>query len=92
MVINKLKRIPNQLRKYRKTRGLSQKEVALILSIKSSSIISRWEKGSSMPEPVTMIKLAILYRTMVDALFIGLRRALLEEMRKREDKVLKGKK
>jgi transcriptional regulator with XRE-family HTH domain len=87
-----IKRKPNHLRKYRKARGLDQQEVAKILGLKSTSVISRWEKGFCMPGPIFMFKLAILYRTMVDALFIEIRRGLLEEMRNREDMVLGKKK
>lgn len=91
MGVTKLKRSPNQLKKYRKARGLNQREVAKILGLKSTSIISRWEKGSCMPGPLTMFKLAILYRTMVDGLFIELRRSLLKEMRKNEERILNNK-
>jgi transcriptional regulator with XRE-family HTH domain len=87
-----IKRKPNHLRKYRKARGLDQQEVAKILGLKSTSVISRWEKGFCMPGPIFMFKLAILYRTMVDALFIEIRRELLEEMRSRENMVLGEKK
>ncbi len=91
MEMTKLKRKPNHLKKYRKARGLDQKEVAKILGLKSTSVISRWEKGTCMPGPLAMFKLAILYRTMVDALFIELRRELLDEMRTRENTVLGNK-
>ena len=86
-----IKRKPNHLRKYRRARGLDQQEVAKILGLKNTSAISRWEKGICLPGPIFMFKLAILYRTMVDALFIEIRRELLEEMRTREDLIL-GKK
>jgi transcriptional regulator with XRE-family HTH domain len=82
------KSIPNCLRRCRRARGLKQKEVAKILGLKSTSMISRWEKGVCLPRPLTMFRLAILYRTMVDALFYDLRRALINELRKREEKVL----
>ncbi len=88
MEITKLKRRSNHLKKYRKARGLNQKEVAKILGLQNASMISRWEKGVCLPGPLAMFKLAILYRTMADALFIELRRALLDEMREREEKVL----
>lgn len=86
------KLIPNSLKKFRKIRGLKQKDVAKILGLKSTSMISRWEKGVCLPRPLTMFKLAILYRTMVDALFIDLRRALIYELSKREEKVLGSRK
>jgi transcriptional regulator with XRE-family HTH domain len=75
------KRIPNSLKKYRKQAGLKQKEVAKIIGLKSSSLISRWERGVCFPKPLNMFKLAILYHTMVDALFYDVRRALIEEIK-----------
>jgi len=83
-----MRRIPNSLKKYRKAAGLKQKDVAEILGLKSTSIISRWEKGVCLPKLLNIFRLALLYRTMVDALFIDLRRALINELRKREEKVL----
>ncbi len=63
------KRIPNLLRKHRRIRGLSQKQVAKILELKSASRISRWEKGSCIPSHVNVVRLSIIYRTMAEALF-----------------------
>jgi len=80
--------IPNSLRKYRRASGFREKDVAEILGLNSASQISRWEKGVCLPSPLTMFKLAILYRTMVDGLFIDLRRMLINDLRKREKKVL----
>ena len=87
----KHKRIPNSLRKYRRSRGLKQKEVAKILGLKSSCMISRWEKGHHLPQMVNIFKLAVLYHTMADALFTDLRRVLQEDILKAEKKLLKLK-
>ncbi len=84
----KSKTTPNCLRRYRKARGLSQKEVAKILGLKSASAISRWENGLCLPSSMNLFRLASLYRTMVDALFIDLLRALRSDLRKREERVL----
>jgi transcriptional regulator with XRE-family HTH domain len=83
-------RIHNSLRKYRKARGLTQKEVSLILGLKSEGFVSRWETGRSLPKTINVLKLAMLYRTMADALFIDLRRALQKDVRKAEEKILKN--
>ena len=91
MKYTKHKRIPNSLRKYRKARGLNQKEVAEILGLKSSCMISRWEKGHHLPQPVNIFKLAVLYHTMADALFTDLRRVLQEDILKAEKKLIKLK-
>jgi len=70
------KRIPNNLRKYRKAIGLKQKEVAQILGLKNSGMISRWEKGRCLPSLVNAFKLAGLYCVLVDALFFPLMRVI----------------
>ena len=85
------KNIPNSLRKFRRARGLKQKEVAEILGLKSTSQISRWEKGVFLPKPLNIFKLAALYRTMADALFIDLIRSVKNDIHKREKKILKAK-
>ncbi len=87
----KYKKISNCLRKYRKIRGLKQKDVAKILKLRSTSMISRWEKGTCLPNSLNIFKLSLLYRTLVDALFIDLMRLLKEDLREREEKVLKAK-
>jgi transcriptional regulator with XRE-family HTH domain len=83
-----LKSIPNCLRKYRKTRGLKQSQVAAIIGVKNSSMICRWENGESLPNIVNVFKLAILFRTMPDALYLDLRRVLKEQILGREKAVL----
>jgi transcriptional regulator with XRE-family HTH domain len=81
--------IPNQLRKYRKARGLKQRDAARILGFADSSRISRWERGLCLPTANNLFKLAAAYRTLVDALYIDVLRDIREEVRKRERRVLK---
>jgi len=85
------KNIPNCLRKYRKARGLTQKDVARILNLKSTSLVSRWEKGICLPSTLNIFKLAALYRTMAEALFYNLTRTSKEKILKREQEILKEK-
>lgn len=85
------RKLNNCLRKYRKARGLKQKDVAEILGLSSTSMISRWEKGSCIPDSMNVLKLSLLYRTMIDALFIDHMRTLKEELRKKEEMVLNTK-
>lgn len=87
----KSKTIPNCLRKYRKVRGLKQKEVAKILGFKSASMISRWERGYCLPSTLNLFRLAILYRTMVEAPYVDLLKTMREDLFKKEAKVLKKK-
>ena len=84
-------RVHNSLRKYRKARGLTQKEVSLILGFKNEGIVSQWEIGRSLPKTVNVLKLAVLYRTMADALFIDLRRELQKDILKAEETILKNR-
>lgn len=74
----------NCLRKCRRALGLKQKDVAKLLKVKSTSMISRWERGACLPDALNMLRLAALYRTMVDSMFADLVRCLREELRKRE--------
>ena len=87
----KHKSIPNCLRRYRKARGLKQKDVAKILGLKSASMISRWERGLCLPSALNLFKIAALYRTMLDALFIDLLRVLRNDLRKKEERALRRK-
>lgn len=83
--------IPNCLRKYRKARGLRQKDVAKILGLKGTGMVSRWEKGICLPSALNTLRLAALYRTLVDALFIYLIKMMKERLLKKEEEVLKRK-
>ena len=83
-------RLHNSLRKYRKARGLTQREVSLILGVRSEGIVSKWEIGRFLPGTLNVLKLAILYRTMADALFVDLRKELQKEILRTEEKVLKN--
>jgi transcriptional regulator with XRE-family HTH domain len=87
--MGKRKNVPNCLKKYRKARGFQQKDVAKILGLKCTSMISRWEKGFCLPSAVNLFKLAVLYRTIADSLFIDLLKTLKVEINKREEKVSK---
>lgn len=85
------KRNHNYLRRCRKARGFTQKEVAWILGLESSSMISRWEKGVSLPETINAIKICVIYETTIDFIFQELRDDLVEQMAERLDAVLQTK-
>jgi transcriptional regulator with XRE-family HTH domain len=86
--IHNTRRVRNQLRKYRKARGLRQCDAARILGFVDGSRISKWESGACIPTPMNMFRLAALYRTLVDALYIDMLRDIREEVRQRERRVL----
>jgi len=83
------KNIPNNLRRYRKAIGLKQKDVAEILCIKNSGMISRWEKGVCLPSLVNSFKLAGLYSVLVDALFFPLIRVIKRKIMEKQEDFLK---
>jgi transcriptional regulator with XRE-family HTH domain len=78
-------RILNRLRKYRRARGLKQAEVAKILGFSDIGCISRWEQGHCIPSPLNLFRLAALYRTLVDALYIDVLRTIRQEVCSREE-------
>ena len=82
-------RVANYLKRYRKVRGLSQKDVARIMGLRNSNRISRWEKGLAMPSAQNVFKLALIYRTMADALYMDILPALKEEVRAKESALAK---
>lgn len=79
------KNIPNRLRKFRKINSYSQRFVASVLGLRSTSIISRWEKGVSYPNLQNLIKLSLLYRTLIDQLYFDLREDIRVEIDRRKD-------
>ena len=76
--------IPNSLKKYRRIMGYSQKEVAKIFGFKSTSRISRWEKGESMPSVKNLLKLSFLYSTLPNDLYYDLWIEVKNNLRKKK--------
>lgn len=56
-----MKNIQNNLRLYRKQKGLTQLQVAQELGFKSTDRISKWEKGTMYPHLVNFLKLLKIY-------------------------------
>jgi transcriptional regulator with XRE-family HTH domain len=83
------KKIPNNLRKYRKALGLMQSDIAKILNLKSASMVSRWEKGVCLPSLINTFKLAGIYCVLVDALFFPLIRLIKRKIMERQEDVLR---
>ncbi len=61
--------ILNNLRRSRKVRGLTQKQVAQIMELKSTAMISRWEAGRCIPKTENLFDLAAVYRSTSEALY-----------------------
>lgn len=83
-----LKHIPNLLRRYRKERGLTQNEVAKLLGMKNKTRVSEWENGNGFPNLINAVRLSIIYRVMIDAIFIDLLYILREEIHQRESEII----
>ena len=72
------RRIPNELKRCRRHRGLSQKEVADYLGFKNTTWISRWENGDTLPNLISALRLSGLYQIPVETLFGELARTAME--------------
>ncbi len=82
--------ITNSLRQYRKASGLTQKQVAEILGLRQSSLVSRWENGKCLPKCENLFRLELLYHTLADALYLELRNSIRTEIRTRKQKILES--
>jgi transcriptional regulator with XRE-family HTH domain len=93
LLMKKVKKalVLNQLRKYRRARGLNQRQAARVLGLADPSSLSFWERGSRLPSVKNMFRLAALYRTLVDALYSDALRMIREDVRRREVKTLRSK-
>jgi len=52
--------------------GYSQEDVRKYLKLKSTGMISRWERGATMPSGKNLLKLSVLYKTVVNNLYYTL--------------------
>ena len=75
----KKKLIPNSLRKFRRLMGLSQIDVTKKLKLKSSAIVSRWERGISMPSGKNLLLLESMYMTLVAQMYHEYKQILRKE-------------
>lgn len=81
----------NRLWLYRKKRGYSQREVALLLGHKSMAHISEYERGLKTPSLKTALKLAVILSTAVDFIFSDWRKDFQSEIQTRREKLLAKK-
>ncbi len=63
------RQIPNRLWLYRDLMGLKQKDVAKKLKLKCPTMVSRWEKGVSLPNAEQLLKLGLLYKVLPSDLY-----------------------
>ena len=77
------KGLSNQLRRFRRLTGFSQRDIAHCLGVTHASIISRWEKGLSFPSLENVLKLSVLYHCLIDELYFDLRQKIKQELKEK---------
>ena len=65
-------RMVNQLKLMRSRKGMTQEEVAEHIGV-SRQAVAKWEKGDTLPDVESCVKLADLYGVPLDALVRGLK-------------------
>ena len=60
--------------------GFSQTDVAHRLGLESTAIISRWERGISLPGMINAMHLSKLYKTLLNELFWELDRQSVQQL------------
>jgi transcriptional regulator with XRE-family HTH domain len=63
---------PNQVRRFRKERGLRLRDMMLLTGAKSPAHFSHWEKGRKLPNLVNALKLSAVIQCPVEVLFAEL--------------------
>ena len=81
------KGLENNLRKYRKENGFRQSDVAVRLQLKNTSMISRWENRSCIPDTANLFRLSLIYKKTPDALLDGLANRMKREYLEIEKKL-----
>lgn len=66
------RKLQNYLRTYRKRFGLSQKELAFLLGVKSGEKVSRYERFEQLPNLQTALALQALFGVPIAELFGGI--------------------
>jgi transcriptional regulator with XRE-family HTH domain len=74
----------NNLRRCRKARGLTQTQVARILGLQDHNRLSNWERGKCLPSVAHLFRLAAVYHTTADTLYIDMARSMREEISERK--------
>ena len=85
-----VKHTTNHLLLYRKRMELSQKQVASILGLKNTAILSHYERGTSRPSLTRALGLEIVYRVPVAFLFPELYEEIREQVRAKESRMTRS--
>jgi transcriptional regulator with XRE-family HTH domain len=65
--------IYNNLRLRRKQLGYTLQQVAFLLELTDTSMLSRWERGKSRPSFDNLFRLSVIYGTAIDSLYLDYR-------------------
>ena len=79
------KNYPNNIFMHRKKRGLTQKQVALLMGLKDESTISCYERGAMVPDLERLLKLAFALNTPVEALYFDIAKQFQAEIMERRE-------
>lgn len=74
-------KIDQEIKKIRKTNGLSQEEFAKMLAV-SRQAVSKWERGSSLPDIENLMYISNLFNVSLDTLIkndSGLKQKLIKD-------------
>ena len=77
------------LKAWRINAGLSLEDVASILG-KTPRTIQNWESGFNIPDKANVYKLAKIYNTTIDNIFLGNHSALSERYKSNKEQLQKG--
>lgn len=84
---NKL--VGNRIKKIRSEKGMSQEEFGLLIKNAHKSLVSKWEKGQSLPNNERLKRIAEIGNTTVDFLLYGSLESYAKELLKELEKELK---
>lgn len=81
----KTKRESNHIFKMRRNRGIAQKQLALLLGHEYTSMVSKYERGISLPPLETALLLEIALGIRLSELYVGLYQDLQIQVLKRSE-------
>lgn len=77
----------NQLAIARQRKAIEQKQMAILLGLKGTDQLSRYERGLQMPSLKTALKLGLIYKIPIRTLLDGYLDACRDEIRREEAKL-----
>jgi len=82
---------PNHLTRYRERLGLTQEQLAKIVSCRTTKTIRRIESGTMLPRVGTMFRLSAALRIPVEFIYQETYLTVREEVRAAEERMPKGR-